>query len=416
MRLLLALALVLGGAVAQDLTGTYTGTTGIGPVDVALDQAGTSLRGTLRGSGIEFVLDGYAEQGFGSGYASSRDGTVGFEAYLHDDTLGLYLFEFDEEGDVIVESAIELILTRQASSERATPFARPQPFPPAAAASPPDPLVGTFRDDRLTLVVRSGRTGYEAEVESGGLTYALDVDSGGNALEGRFLSGGQTYTFTAMPDGDAMVFVTAGTTYRLTRVVDPFAAPPDPFPPAPAQRPEGQATQGPIATGRYATLTQDAALAFIDAVEFVLDQLGYPQRFSDTERRALVQEIAAFFPSSTQQDQLVLSDARAIWSRAQANWSTASEREQREFALGILILAFGAETVESWIGPSGSGGGRALGGRGGDLGCSTFEECTSRFVDERTLNDTRAAQGCWAAAGCESYDGSTGTFTYGDYD
>ena len=166
-----------------------------------------------------------------------------------------------------------------------------------------------------------------------------------------------------------------------------------------------------LATGAYAALTHDNAVAFIEALEFVLDQIGYAYRFNDSERQELLQALASNFPAADQMDQAVLADARAIWERVRVNWPSASEADRREFALGVLILAFGEETVAAWAGPTG-GGGTALGG--GD--CATFEDCTSAFVDESTWTDTFNAQGCWAAAGCGGYDPSTNSFDYsGDY-
>jgi hypothetical protein len=166
-----------------------------------------------------------------------------------------------------------------------------------------------------------------------------------------------------------------------------------------------------IATGAYATLTQDAATAFIEALEFVLAQIGYTYQFSDADRQRLLAALAQNFPAADQTDQLVLADARIIWERVQVNWQVVSVADQREFALGVLILAFGEEAVAAWMGPAG-GGGQAL-GDGGQ--CETFEDCTSSFVDEQTWSDTFNAQGCWAAAGCGGFDPSTNTFDYGDY-
>lgn len=163
-----------------------------------------------------------------------------------------------------------------------------------------------------------------------------------------------------------------------------------------------------LATGAYATLTRDNALAFIEAFEFILTQIGYAYRFTDAERRQMLGAIAESFPVADRMDQLVLAQSREIWEGVRANWSAASEADQREFALGVLILALGEETVRSWAG-QGGGGGRALGGGGA---CVSFEDCTSSFVDEQTWTDTFNAQGCWAAAGCSGFDASTGSFDY----
>ena len=196
--------------------------------------------------------------------------------------------------------------------------------------------------------------------------------------------------------------VLVGLLTALASAVNVTAAQGEPFAPA---------TDPVIATGAYATLTQDNALAFLEAFEFVLAQIGYAYQFTDSERYELLNAVAQNFPFAEQMDQLVMADARNIWERVATNWPVASEADKREFALGVLILAFGPEAVASWVGPTGAGGGgQSLGGGN----CTTFEDCTSSFVDQETWTDTFNSQGCWAAAGCGGYDASSNTFDYGD--
>ncbi|MBA2665816.1 MAG: hypothetical protein H0U69_02150, partial [Trueperaceae bacterium] len=278
------------------------------------------------------------------------------------------------------------------------------PAPPPFSARTADPLVGTFSDGDVTLEVQTVSGEYVAEIHSGGETYQIEMGAATTGLAGRFMSGGFAYDFTADLHGDVMILTTGGTTYRLQRRGDPFGTPTDATSP-------GSGAPELLAVGPHASLRRDDAVAFIEALEFVLSQLGYPYRFDGAEREEAIELLAQAFPHASHHDQLVLADARTIWERVQVGWSAASEREQREFALGVLILAFGEETVRGWVGATGSGGGATL---GGGAGCSTFEECTSRFVDERTWTDTFNSQGCWAAAGCDSYDGSTGSFTFSD--
>ncbi|MBX3143777.1 MAG: hypothetical protein KF813_08485 [Trueperaceae bacterium] len=173
-----------------------------------------------------------------------------------------------------------------------------------------------------------------------------------------------------------------------------------------------QAASDPVvAVGAHASLSLDNALAFIEAFEFVLAQVGYAYAFTDADRLELVRAVAASYPAAEQVDQLVLADARNIWSRVQANWPTASQEDQIEFALGVLVLAFGEETVAQWVGSAPS----ASSASGSDGDCGTFEECTGNLVDGGTWSDTFNSQGCWAAAGCSSFDSSTGSFSYDDY-
>jgi len=292
--------LLASPAFAQDFNGSYRGSSEAGPVTVVMQITGDELAGTLSASGVEFVLEGFVQDGVGMGLAYTAEGSVGFEAYLEGDTLGLYLYEMDVNGAPIVESVIELLMTRQGA-------ALPAAQPPGPLATPP-----------------------------------------------------------------------AGTV---------------------------------IASGPYGSLSEDNAVAFIEALEFVLSQIGYAYTFSDADRTEAIRAIAANYAAMPEMDQVVLSQARDIWQRVRANWPNATQGEQREFALGVLILAFGEQTVSAWVGSS-AGGGNGL---GGGSSCTTFEDCTSSFVDEQTWTDTFNAQGCWAAAGCGGYDASTNSFDYDSY-
>jgi hypothetical protein len=422
---LVSLVLLAGVAVAQGFAGTFSGESGAGPIEVELRQAGTTLTGSLVGATVRFELEGTVDGDMAYGAASTAVGAVGFEAYLQGDTLGLYLFEVDPQGAPIHESVIELILARSSAASPGgaappaaggarDPFgAAPGPRDPFAAPAAPDPLLGVFADERISLEVRSIVGGYEAEVRANEQVFALQLVPTAEGLAGSFRNGAETFAFTARLEGDVMLFVTSGTTYRLARRTpaarDPFGAAPATPGRASAPEPDRGAA---LARAGAVVLYEADAVAFLDMLEFVLDQLGYPYRFSSSERGDAVREIARTFPGAGDDDRVVLANAREIWGRVAPAWSRIDDRERREFALGVLLVAFGRETVEGWLAAAGPGAGGQ--GLGGGRSCGSFEECTSRFVDERTWTDTSAAQGCWAAAGCESYDSSTGTLTFND--
>lgn len=165
-----------------------------------------------------------------------------------------------------------------------------------------------------------------------------------------------------------------------------------------------------LARGAHAELSEDAAHAFLEALEFVFGEIGLAYTFPPAERQAAVAAIASAFPQASREEQLVLADARAVWTRVRANWPQASLDDRREFALGVLALAYGEEAVAAWV------GGAAAAPAGGDAGgaCATFEDCAGAYVDGGTWSDTFNTQSCWAAAGCAGYDTSTGTFDYRD--
>jgi hypothetical protein len=165
--------------------------------------------------------------------------------------------------------------------------------------------------------------------------------------------------------------------------------------------------------GRFGRLTLDNALAFIEAVEFGLAQVGYPYSFSAAERDDLLNSFTAAYPLASEVHQVVLASAREIWTNVQANWPRATESDRRQFVLGVFALFFGEEAVAQWAGANPGAG--PSGGGGAGRACGTFDECASAYVDERTWTETYNSQGCWAAAGCNDYSPSSG-FTFESYD
>ena len=407
--LLVLLVSLAGAALAQGFTGRFSGEVPIGLVTLTLEASTQGLTGVLEAPGVRLVLEGAVEDGVGFGYAYGGDEVLGFEAYLQGTVLGLYVFELDASGNALVDSAVELLLDREPTQP--VPGASPTTAPPdpfAAPAAGQATLDGTYADERITLSLRTTATGYAGEVGTAEQRYVLEGVATADGLRGTFSGNGFTYAFVAVAVGDGLRFESSGAVYDLRRIDRAPAAvdgPPTPF-----------GTAAPdttiVARGSAAELSRDDALAFLEALEFVLDQLGYAYRFSEAERSEALTTFARTFPTMDAVDQVVLAQARTIWERVRANWHRSDERERREFALGVLILAFGDETVASWVGPQGSGGqGQAL---GQGSGCASFDDCAASFVDQQTWTDTFNAQGCWAAAGCESYDSGSGTFTYSD--
>jgi hypothetical protein len=431
MRWLLLLSLVTSIGLAQTYAGDYEGDTPSGSLRLQFIERGDELTGVLTGPGLRWDLEGvvYPADGVAAGAASSADGMIGFEAYLDGDLLGLYLFELSPEGAPIVESAVELVLRRTDAPPRDAPQvtaprradAPPTPGGVAAAANPlapaappvnplapADPFIGTFADGAMTLHLVGGAGQYEGRIEFGGQVYPARATRDGAALRGAFTSAGQEFAFIAAFDGATLSFETGGATYRLTPAQTAAAAQADPAGAPPPAPPGGNHV---LAEGAFGRLTLDNAFAFIEAVEFALEQVGYPYRFTAAERDELLASFTAAYPLATQADQAVLAQAREIWTNAQANWPRASEEDRRQFVLGVFALFFGEEAVAQW---AAAGTARPQGG-GAARSCGSFEECTSAFVDERTWTETFHSQGCWAAAGCSDYSPEVG-FTFESYD
>src|SRR5690606_3285399 len=210
-------------AWGQGFAGIYLGNSEAGTVTVELSLVGEELAGRLSAQEVEFALEGFVQDGVGVGFAHTASGSLGFEAYLEGNTLGLYLFEMDSSGAPIVESVVELLLTRRAEAVAAAGSSTPASPPPAGTSSS-------------------------------------------------------------------------------------------------QANPSSQPADQVLATGAYATLTYGNAEAFIEALEFVLAQLGYVYDFTEAERAEGLRSIAANYPAMNQMDQVVLSQARDILDRVKVNW------------------------------------------------------------------------------------------------
>lgn len=348
----------LSVATAQDFTGTYVSQVEQGVITVQLAMQGSTVYGYLEGPGVYLELEGDLDGGNAVGMATSQGAPpLGFFGAIEGDTLGLWFYEI-VNGTVVSESEIEVLLTRVAGNA-----------PPAAAEA-------------------GGSLGLPPSGQPGA---APPSQAAASPAPRKQLPGG---------GAPAPVAPAAPT------------APPAPAAPAAPAGALGAAPTQPdgspiVATGQFGTLTQDNAAAFIEALEFVLAQIGYAYTFTDAERSQALQAIAQNYPQLTQVEQVTLAQARYIWERVKVNWATTSAADQREFAVGVLVLAFGEETVAQWAGSGGAGGG------GGS--CTTFEDCTGSLLDGQSWSDTFNAQSCWVAAGCTSYDTSGGTFEYEGY-
>ena len=266
--------------------------------------------------------------------------------------------------------------------------------PPGAKAAPGagDPLLGTFQGDDLRVTVMGGGGNYAGELVLllSGQRYPFGANGGDGRLAGTFLADGARFRFAAELAGDTLTVASDGAVFVTRRL----AAADDPV----------------LAQGEHAILTRDNALAFVEALEFSLVEVGYQIALTDADRLELLQAMADRYAVLPQPDQVVLARSREVWSRVRTHWPEASADERGEFFIAVFVLAFGEEAVLQALQESGGGGGGGAGGA-----CDTIEACMSTFAPD-AYADATAAQGCWAAAGCESYDPEFNDFTYDSWD
>jgi len=389
-RAWVVMVLVLGLTFAQDYSGTYVMQGQKGPVTLTLAQSGEQVSGRLEGGGVAFELEGAADAEGVYGVVYSEQGELYFELAVQGEQLQLILAPFDPDtGKPDPERAVQYLMTRQKGGSN--PLA-----PPAGGSNPlgqtsADPFVGSFAGDGLKIVIQASGGAYSGQIQAGGQTYPLQAQVSGGVMQGVFSGGGQQYQFAAKPEAGGLLFQTGGKTYRLQRVGSGGQAS--------GGNPLAGADDQVIARGQYAVLTLDNALAFIEAVEFSLQQLGRQVSYGEAEKKQLLEAIVQAYPQGSKQEQVILSRARQIWNNAQANWNSVPVEDRREFVTDVLVLAFGEDTARQLIAQASGGSG---GGGGGGGYAAGWGEVSS---------DISNTTGCWGSNGC-SYDSATNTYDY----
>lgn len=148
---------------------------------------------------------------------------------------------------------------------------------------------------------------------------------------------------------------------------------------------------GIIAKGPGGALSRASALTFRQAVVFSLDHVGAGQVLAGVSEERFVAELARAYPAADLETQRLLAHADEIWPKVRASWTSLTLDEQRAFVHGVLEIAMGAEGAARLTGVRGGSGTRhASGGARPDV----------------TVDDPGTS--CWASAGCESYDSTSG--------
>lgn len=150
-----------------------------------------------------------------------------------------------------------------------------------------------------------------------------------------------------------------------------------------------------LAEGAGGDLTRGGADAFVDALQFTLEQLGRPADFDDPSRAQIRDALADHFGGFPPAVQADLANARAIVDHYLQAWPMLGGEERRDFAYTVLAIAFGEQAAADALG-------MGQGGSSGGSGASGLPD-----VDAPVPGSD-----CWAAAGCADYDAGTGTYTF----
>ncbi|GEM_PF-2019976 len=373
--------LLLAAVLAQGFGGTYTMQGKKGLVTLLLQQDGQHVTGKLSGGGVVFQVEASADQEGVYGVIYSEQGELYFEARLSGDKLKFVMAPFDPDTDKPdPERAVTYLMTRKGAAPAANPL----------AGAGGGQFAGSYAGDGVALVLRGTGESYSGQVQAGGKAYPLEARVSGSQLQGVFSDAGGQYQFAAVLKGDVLYFQTGGKRYALKRRQATAAA-------AEEQTGGGQV----VARGKFATLTMDNALAFIEAIEFSLQQLGRDVNYSEADKKQYIEALAKNFPQGDRQSQVLISRARLIWNNARANWSQTPLEDKKEFIIDVLVLAFGQDTARQLIAQAqgqGSGG-------GGGVSAATWGKWGE------VSSDISNTTGCWGSNGC-SYDSSSGSYDY----
>ena len=96
--------------------------------------------------------------------------------------------------------------------------------------------------------------------------------------------------------------------------------------------------------------SQDDNLAYLEAIEFCLAQIGSPVVFDENTREAMLAKFRQVYSTLPHEVQYGLANARQTWTHYQATWDYLSLDEQKEFAYDVLSLAYGEEAAAEALG------------------------------------------------------------------
>lgn len=379
---------------------------------VQQDAQGT-ITGTLQGDSATYQIQGTTDPaGFIVGAVlDPQGGGFAFEGHPGSTPNELLLTIYTDNSG---EAQGQLVFQRQgaATATQPTPTTQPSNNPLAPAnqnANPlaaPDPWAGTFSDGNLILSLQGANGQYTGTLELSGQHYGLSARSDGANLVGQFESNGSMFDFSCSLQGDTVTLTSGGNNYILKR--QGASNPLGPGSSTPSTNPSNDPV---IAKGTNGNLTQDNALAFIEALEFALNQSGYTQTFGEAEQQQLLQALTQNYPTLSVDEQAALARMREIWRGVQANWNSLSQDDQGGVILEIYALAFGREAVEAYL-QQAQGGGQSVDSGGG--GCQTIDDCIAMHASPGQMSAMNGQSSCWSSSGCTYYDSSTNTQYYED--
>lgn len=125
---------------------------------------------------------------------------------------------------------------------------------------------------------------------------------------------------------------------------------------APATIPMHAQSNSILATGVGGQLSMDAANAYVDALQFCLQQIGDPTVIDAQTRQMIINNMSTAYATLPADTQAELANARAVLNQYQASWNYISLQQKQEFGYSVLSLMYGEQAAAEAVGWSSGGG------------------------------------------------------------
>ncbi len=213
--LLVLTALILGVAIAQSLSGTWTSKLQNGSVlTLVLQEKDGQIQGTLTGNGVTLQLEGDSNGVSAEGTIGNQTEQAVFQLSLLSNTLTLMIAEIDPNTGEANQSTAQTFQFSRSTSSSSNPNPNNTVIP---NPNLPDPLLGRFIGKDMTLEVLGANGNYKGAITLGKQKYAMTGQGGNGVLRGQFVAKGSTYLFEARVKQNSMTVLLNGKTYVLSR-------------------------------------------------------------------------------------------------------------------------------------------------------------------------------------------------------
>ncbi|MBL7050070.1 MAG: hypothetical protein ISR96_11190 [Nitrospira sp.] len=112
-------------------------------------------------------------------------------------------------------------------------------------------------------------------------------------------------------------------------------------------------------SGAGGTLTADAANAYVDAVQFCLQQLGNHTVILPPQRQQIISNLALAYPAFPIDVQQNLAGSRMILNQHLASWAVLPLQQKQQFGYNVLSLMIGEAQAAQAVGLNSGGGSQA---------------------------------------------------------